>query len=617
MNITKTFTYLLISLCFLISQAQQTPNALEKTISLKISNMPADEFLKLLGKEAKINFSYNPAILNPNKKINLNLKNKSVRYVLNVVFENQINYKSKGNYVILNKKTPLTESQKTKFYQITGYILDGYSTAGISNASVYEPSSLRSTITDKDGFFTLNMPYNLQNIQLIIQKKGYRDSSITMVSYNKQSLEVFLEADKPLNLTFNIPKDTLVSSDSSVITSVLISENDTLNQDYSSKVNTSWLVLNSKLKVHLQNISDTIFRKTQISILPLISTNRLISGNVVNNYSLNLLGGYNFGVKKLELGGLFNINIGNVGKCQMAGLANLVGGKVSGYQAAGLVNVVRDTVKACQMAGLINFNFKQTRGCQFAGLANHTKSLKGTQFAGLYNATFHTNGGQFAGLFNTSLKIKGIQVAGLFNTAWDVQGSQISGLFNFARKVTGVQIGFLNIADSCLGTPIGFLSLVRNGYHKIEFSADDIFKTNLGFRTGTRKFYNIFGVGSTLQSGNKFAWSYSYGIGTSFKLHHKLYLDLDLLSSQINADKHANYLSLNNKLNIGLDWQFAPKFSLAFGPSFNTYVVDNRLYSENSLYQNIGKDYPSIKYPTHSNIDVRSWIGWKVALRIL
>ncbi|HTF81177.1 MAG TPA: hypothetical protein VL947_05615, partial [Cytophagales bacterium] len=179
-------------------------------------------------------------------------------------------------------------------------------------------------------------------------------------------------------------------------------------------------------------------------------------------------------------------------------------------------------------------------------------------------------------------------------------------------------IGFINIADSCSGIPIGFLSIVRNGYHKIEISTDEVLAYNVALRMGVHKFHNLFGVSTNFKGGSGFAWSYSYGIGTSFKLHKKLYLDLDLISAQLNADSHAAYLSLNNRLNISLDWQIAKNVSLAFGPSINSYVVDNRLYDQSAVYRNLGRGYPSFFYsPGESNIDARSWIGWKAAIRFL
>ncbi len=586
--------------------------------------MPLDVFLKLLSEEGHFSFSYNPKHINSAKKITLNCKNKSVRYVLNQVFTGTVSYKNKGNHVIITgRQEPKasSEQKQPKYFKVTGYVIDKSTSARLSEVSVYDAKTLNSTISDDFGYFTIQLPYNSPEIVLKVEKMGYKDSSILITEKSYQSLEVAINPDLPVEIEVNVPNEdtiTTVADTSHKVTTVMFQEGDTVTKVPVEQYSDLWMIVNKKLKAHLQNISDPLFRKAQISVLPAVSTNRLISGNVVNDYSFNLLIGYSKGVRVLEMGGLANIDRGDVGRCQLAGLFNIVGGKVNGFQAGGLMNINRDTMQGAQAAGLMNVNWRHTHGCQMAGLANHTRSIKGAQLACLYNLGLNVDGVQVAGLFNTAIKVKGAQIAGLFNIADEVDGLQVSSLFNVARKIKGVQIGFLNIADSSSGIPIGFLSIVRDGYHKIEVSTDEVMRYNLALRMGVQKFHNIFGVSSTLMDGDKFAWSYTYGVGTSIKLAKKLFLDLDLQSSQLNASTHANYLSMNNRINIGLDWQFAKNVSLAFGPSFNTYVVDSRLYDENSFYQNVGKGYPSLTFSAPGSfIDTKSWIGWKAAIRFL
>jgi hypothetical protein len=474
-------------------------------------------------------------------------------------------------------------------------------------------------VTDESGNFSLSIPYQNEEILLRIEKEGYSDSSLYLKRDDLKFLEISLRPEKAMEISISIPKDSNAVNENSNTDTTMVSfvqDSNIVAIDEKSKMfDRILLLINKKMGLHYRNIKDTIIEKMQISFLPGLSTNRLISGNIINKYSFNILGGVSKGVKKLEIGGLFNIDRNNVNNCQLAGLFNIVGGKVNGYQAAGLINIVNDSIKGFQNAGLINITTKQIDGAQIAGLGNISKSAKGVQIAGLYNISKTVNGAQIGGLFNVTHTIKGIQIAGLLNVAKIVNGTQVAGLLNVAQKVKN-QIGFINIVDSCSGIPIGFLTIVKNGYHKLEYSADEVFNYNLSFRTGVRRFYNIFGIGSNLANGTNFSWSYTYGVGTSFKLHKKLFLDFDLQCSQLANQGYAQYLSLNNRLNVGLDWQFAKKASLTFGPSFNTYVVDKQNYVNNSFYENTGKSYPNFSYITNGNIDVRSWIGWKVGLRL-
>jgi hypothetical protein len=71
-------------------------------------------------------------------------------------------------------------------------------------------------------------------------------------------------------------------------------------------------------------------RPFQLSLVPGISTQGKMSGQVVNNFSFNLLGGYTGGTNGLEVGGLFNIDKKDVKYLQAAGLFNIAGGKTKG-----------------------------------------------------------------------------------------------------------------------------------------------------------------------------------------------------------------------------------------------------------------------------------------------
>src|SRR5690606_28716301 len=64
--------------------------------------------------------------------------------------------------------------------------------------------------------------------------------------------------------------------------------------------------------INLRNIDDSLHRRFQISFVPYVGTNHKLSGHVVNDYSLNVVGGYSLGVQKLEFGGVFNVVRGDV-----------------------------------------------------------------------------------------------------------------------------------------------------------------------------------------------------------------------------------------------------------------------------------------------------------------
>jgi hypothetical protein len=239
------------------------------------------------------------------------------------------------------------------------------------------------------------------------------------------------------------------------------------------------------------------------------------------------------------------------------------------FKTAGFFNLNADDVTAVQVAGFANTNLSNGHGVQLAGFANtNLGDMNGVQIAGFSNYNNNSSYGvQVAGFGNLQRgNYKGSQFAGATNiTTGKISGSQISGVFNYAKRVRGTQIGLINYADSVGGVPIGLFSIVKNGYHKVEVSADEVFPVNLAFRTGVRNFYTVLMAGfkpeQSLQANDTSVWTFGYGLGSSHKLARWLYFDMDLTSQHVNKGSFTNALSLLNKAYLGFDFQVAKKFS--------------------------------------------------------
>lgn len=67
-------------------------------------------------------------------------------------------------------------------------------------------------------------------------------------------------------------------------------------------------------------------------MLPKIGTNHRLSGQVENDWSLNILAGQSRAVRKLEVGGLGNFTDDQVNGVQVGGLFNLLRGDNHGIQ---------------------------------------------------------------------------------------------------------------------------------------------------------------------------------------------------------------------------------------------------------------------------------------------
>jgi hypothetical protein len=575
---------------------------LERTVTVVIKEERTDEALKKIALQGGFTFSYNPMIINTAKIVSFSFTNKTVREILNQLFANSIEYKERGRYVILTRSQPNKK-------QIGGYVTDEETGQRLKNVTIYDPVTLSSAVTDSYGYFELELDDPLANITLVVNKQNYADTLLVVPSDEIRLLKIPIKESKEKIKTFA----------------------DSVGQ----KFKRFWRKKVLAQDINMLNVSDTLYRKAQFSVFPFIGTNHKLSGNVINDYSLNLYGGYSLGNKKFEMAGLFNINRGDVSGGQVAGWFNAAGGNVHGAQFAGLINATWGKSSGASFAGIINANWGASENFAMAGLANfvHGES-RGVKFAGLANVSLSSqNGWHTAGLTNFSRKgVRGVQLSGFANVALDtvrgaqisglynvatrkVEGAQISGLVNYARKVKGVQIGLINVADSVKGVQLGFLSYAVNGYHTIELSADEVFYTNIAFRTGTRKFYNIFASGmnpGTLKE-DETTWSFGYGFGTLPKITKWLYLNADLTSNQI-VKGNIEAVNLLNKLYLGVDLRLAKKLSLTFGATLNARVSD-------LTYSNYPELFPDYKPKVFSQYIVDDkylwqwWWGGKVGLR--
>jgi hypothetical protein len=627
MKIMKSFQIILLLLITSVSYSQEvTTPVLEREISLTRVNQPLEHVLNEISQQGNFVFSYSPDAINHQRAVSLNIKNKSIRFTLNSLFkEENIEYKVRGKYIILKKKG---ESKKEDSRIFEGYVYDSRTGEKLTEASVYDKTLLASAITDKYGYFSMEVPSGTSIKSLQISKLGYSDTTLVSLdsALRHRNIEVALQQE---NAT---PKSWI---------------------DF-QKYKPGWIVP-EKLKINARNITQPVFRTIQLSLIPSLSTNRFLGGAAVNEISINATVGYVQEIRKFEAGGLLNFVRSDVRYFQAAGLGNIVGGNITGFQGAGLFNIVQD-VKGFQAAGIFNdagivggtqaagiyniadgpatvqlagiFNIATKNLVQVAGIFNRSteshvqtaglmnlSDMVSFQAAGLINRTDTLTGSQVAGLINTTNSGSIAQVAGLANITRDDALVQIAGLFNKARNIKSLQLAAFNFADTASGLPLGIFSFIRKGYHKLEFSADETFPVNISFRTGTKKFHTFLTAGASSFNKNNFLWNVGYGLGTSFGNPIKMLFDIDFSSSEVVYRNNFNGTYHWYKLYFGIDRKVTPKLGIIAGISFNALLSD----SFQPDYKNIDSKMPfyAITETNFSNgHNLKTWVGGKIGIRL-
>lgn len=576
--------------------AQPKTPILERKITISLTEEKISTALSRIGLEGKFSFSYNSTIISEDQRVSLIAKEKSMREILNEIFSGSMAYREKGNHLILNK-AQAKQANTIASIVISGYVEDEVTKQRIANASVYDKKSVTSAVTDEYGYYRLKFDKKDHVASIAVSKVGYRDTLVTIQTTGNQYLNISI---------FRTRVDSSLAKADTLATDSL---KEILAMPYAEEPN-------------VQNIHDTLYQDIQISFLPFLGTNGQLSGNTINNYSINIFGGYSLGTRQIEIGFFVNLDRGDVSWLQVAGLGNLVGGNMYGVQASGFFNVNGGETKAAQLTGFGNVNFQDFQGIQIAGFSNvNLSSADGVQIAGFANfANGPSKGVQVAGFGNVQTEnYIGSQFAIGTNIATKhISGSQISALFNYGKSVKGTQIGLFNFADSLGGVPVGLVSFVNHGYHKLEVSADEVFHANLAFRTGVKKFYNILFAGIQPENtlNNDYVWTFGYGLGTAPRLNRWIDFNFDATAQHINKGSFTNELSLLNKIHVGLDFRVTRKFSVYSGVTLNGYVTNTSYTDYPVLFTNY---QPTIFHDqTFSNgTNLKMWWGARIGLRFL
>ena len=643
--------------------AQNAVPVLEQSVSLNFEVVPVEIVLNSISQQTGAVFSFNSKQVDTKRLVSVHVSNVTIREALFNIFENSASIKEKGKYIILTKQKPEKEKNGKEKIVVEGYITNPGTDKKLEDVTIYDKGLMVSTVTDKYGYFKLELSPVKPITQLRVCKAGYTDTVISPV----QIKSGFVNIKLPAKLENEFPE--LPDSLETIIP--------------------QWL-LSQKIKINTLNISDSILKSFQISFLPFIGTNQLLGGNAVDDISINILGGYVKEVRKLEVGGIFNIDRGNVRECQVAGITNIVGGNADGVQVAGIFNIVKKfrgiqtagifnvvdgTCESCQLGGIFNIS-KQVKGIQAAGIFNISDGVyKSYQFAGIRNSSFgnvqgiqtggifsiskdlkgaqvngilsagknvdgcqvsgihsiadSVKGGQVSGIIsiasdiigtqvsgitNVTRKIKGAQIAGIINVADNADGTQIAGIINIADTMKGFQLSYINISDTCSGIPIGYISYSKKGYHNFELSFDELKFLNLSFRTGVPLLYNIFSSGMQVQGSNNKYYNLKYGIGSLLSLNDHLAGNIELsVITLVYKKMFSDYSNLYN-VYLGINRKFYKHLSLNCGLTYNALLLDKISPNNYNNYKNIAPYYISTS-ALSNRIEIKSWVGARVAIR--
>ena len=578
------FFFVLAFLCLyftgsLVFAQTNSKNVLEQPITLSVQNETLENIFSELSKKYNVRFSYSNSRLPLQRKINVNVVNLPLKEVLTQIFEplndenTQIQFRLINGQIVIQAKSNIVETEINK-ENLKKELEKGKNPQIVSlpkEPLVIDKTNEKNTSSKEASVSTKNKIVDEKDIKLI-------EKNTTLDSLEKNKLEL-AKADS-LNKIKNIKEientkdmEDIVNTENHILDTTKIAKTDSLITQESEE-----LAIVSKLNsVPLQ-----------VTLIYPLGTNGSKSPYKNNNFSFNLLAGYNGSVTGFEVGSFANILKENVRGFQVAGFTNIVGGKTKGFQVAGFTNISKDSVSAFQAAGFLNINGNSTKGFQAAGFMNMVNGdFAGMQYTGVLNVVDgDVKGVQGSGFINIAREnVEGMQVSGFINIAKNVKGIQI-GAINRADTVRGSQIGLINIADSVTGIPIGLINFVKNGYRSFDVSGSEGFHTVLSYNIGVNKFYQIVSVG--IQMSDKTRWGLGLGLGTRFLLipNRKMHAGFELMAHHINEESWTDKLNLLSQFKFKVHYQLSRQIGIFVAPTLNItvsqiYNVENNSYGTN------------------------------------
>ncbi|MDD2963007.1 MAG: hypothetical protein PHQ65_02695 [Bacteroidales bacterium] len=594
-NISAFLGIVVFILTAMVEEATGQGNPLNRPVDLWLDDVKLGKAMSETERVAHFYFSYKSGLIRTDSVVDLHSRQQPVRRVLRGWFRDRITWKAVNNHIILlpGRSTAKTiEKPAARFGRIT----DTHTGKPLPDVTIFAVADNRAALSDSSGGFTLESGRCDSVTSFYISRQGYSDTIVGL-----QCGETIL------------PDISLRRLPDAADTALLVPAVDGTQIEDRGLIR---FFIPKRMLTSSANLRLFETRLFQVSFLPWLSSEPLLTGSVAANFSLNIIAGYNGAVNGIEVGGVLNAVRHDVHGIQVAGYINIVGNRVTGLQSAGFVNlnlgrtegiqlagfsnITLDSLKGIQIAGFVNTLKGQMKGmqaagfmnvttrdvdglqvagfanysrmrvntAQLAGFGNYCQAVDGVQVAGFINvATNEVNTAQIAGGINTCGEASGVQLAGLMNVASGrMTGVQVASMLNVASKLTGVQLALFNVCDSVpKGVPIGLLSVVAHGMHRLELASDLVMPLQLRFKTGVPAFYNQVGLGFRFKN----TLEVSYGLGSRVARFNRLALHLDLTAGYLWSQTDGKGLGRLGRAMLTLHYRLWPQVELYLGPQIN------------------------------------------------
>lgn len=195
---SKTILVMKLTAVFILAGFLQVSAAgYSQTVTVSKENISLQKLFREIKKQTGYVFFYNLSLLQKTHPVSIDVKNKSLKEVLDLVFEAQpVTYSIVNKTIVVNDRAPLPVPAEVKkvdtipFIDIHGKVIDGVSGSPIVGGNVLIKGSKAGTVTDAAGNFVIKAK---PGTMLVISYVGFENMEVPA---KEGQLSIKLKANK-------------------------------------------------------------------------------------------------------------------------------------------------------------------------------------------------------------------------------------------------------------------------------------------------------------------------------------------------------------------------------------------------------------------------------------
>jgi len=179
---------------------KETNSALDKIISIEVSHETIAAVLDKISSLTQVYFSYDPSVIQADKKIDASFTDKTIKEILDVLFESKFFYHVIDKQIIITttdfgteKNKPINSNVKPKMITFRGKVIDQDQKKALPFTSISIHDRNIRTISNIDGDFEMKIPYEMINDTAVVSCLGYKQSHFPIRQINDERVIISLE----------------------------------------------------------------------------------------------------------------------------------------------------------------------------------------------------------------------------------------------------------------------------------------------------------------------------------------------------------------------------------------------------------------------------------------